>query len=178
MVTLKINCILCFLFILKRNIKLKVNDRVISNQLLKTRETRRGFRHVKEVRMFRYITYPISSISYSIELFSVCCKRHHKSSDDWNKRLKIIYFSYLNLLLIINSFDVNIRNKMLSQIINAFYEIYVTSYRGFYIFLQCRYLHIPHESPNRAFYCLSITWLYKKNTGDFTFFKVLFFPTR
>lgn len=111
------------------------------------------------VRMFRYITYPISSISYSImnRTFSVCCERHHKSSGDWNKRLKIIYFSYLNLLFIINSFYLNIRNKMLFQIINACYEIYVTSYRGFYIFLQCRYLHIPHESPNRAFYCFSIT---------------------
>lgn len=46
----------------------------ISNQLLKTREPRRGFRHVKEVRMFRYITYPISSISYSIELFPFAAK--------------------------------------------------------------------------------------------------------
>ena len=28
---------------------------------------------------------------------------------------------------------------------------------GYEFFLQCRHLHIPHESPKKAFYCLDIT---------------------
>ena len=36
-------------------------------------------------------------------------------------------------------------------------KIYISRVSRLFIFLHCRHLHIQHESPKKAFYCLDIT---------------------